>query len=226
MRDQAQGGSGQGQIPMGGNGNGDGAGNRFMGGGGFENDPTARVSITGGKLVISSCGDGIDSNGALQISGGETYVNGPTSDGDGPLDYAGEATISGGTIIAVGSAGMAEGFGTASTQGSMTVSTAGNAGDLIELKDSSGKVLASFTPSKGYACIIASAPGVTQGGTYTLVHGSGSTEVTLDSMVYTNVQSFGGMGGFHMGGNGGRRDQATQGAQGAQAVQGAQATMA
>ena len=205
-----QGTDAQGQMPTG--GNGDGAGNRFMGGGSFENDSTARVAITGGKLTVTSGGDGIDSNGALEITGGETYVNGPTSDGDGPLDYAGEASITGGTIIAVGSAGMAEGFGSASNQGSMTVSASGNAGDLIELKDSSGKILASFTPNKGYGCIIASAPDVTQGGTYTLVHGSETTEVTLDDIAYSNVQSFGGMGGFHQGG-GGMRGQNAQNAQ-------------
>ena len=206
-----QGNDAKGQMPMG--GNGDGAGNRFMGGGDFENDSTARVTIAGGKLTVTSGGDGIDSNGALEITGGETYVNGPTSDGDGPLDYAGEATVTGGTIIAVGSVGMAEGFGSASTQGSMTVSASGNAGDLVELKDSSGKTLASFTPNKSYGCIIASAPGVTQGGTYALAHGGETTEVTLDSIAYSNVQSFGGKGGFHQG-DGGMRGQNVQNGQG------------
>ena len=49
-------------------------------------------------------GDGIDSNGDLNVSGGEIYVSGPTSDGDSTLDYDGAATVTGGTIVAAGTA--------------------------------------------------------------------------------------------------------------------------
>lgn len=162
-------------------GSGDGFGNQAMGGpggGDFENNDTASVTINGGKLVISSGGDGIDSNGSITVTGGETYVNGPTSNGDAPMDYAGEASISGGTIIVIGSAGMAQGFGSSSTQGSVFVQAQGSVGDLIELKDATGQVLASFTAGTDYACILASAPGVEQGATYTLSYGSESVEVT------------------------------------------------
>lgn len=188
-----------------GEGSGDGFGNKRMGGGGgvFENDDTASVTISGGKLVITSGGDGLDSNGSLTISGGETYVNGPTSDGDGILDFGGTGTITGGTILALGSAGMAQGFDSSSSQGSMLVSASGSQGDLIELKDASGNVLASYTALKDYQCVIVSAPGVVEGGTYTLTFGSNSKEVTLDSSSYSDVTgTMGGMGG--MGNKGGQ----------------------
>jgi hypothetical protein len=193
-----------------GEGNADGATNMRMGGGGdFENDPTASVTISGGKLVITSGGDSIDSNGSLTISGGETYVNGPTSDGDGALDYTGEATVTGGTIIALGSSGMALGFGSDSTQGSMLLSAEGSEGDLVELKDASGKVLASYTALKNYSCVVISAPGIVQGGTYTLTYGSNSKEVTLDALTFSDVTG-GMMGGGMRGGMMGRNDQASQ----------------
>jgi hypothetical protein len=193
-----------------GEGNADGATNMRMGGGGdFENDPTASVTISGGKLVITSGGDSIDSNGSLTISGGETYVNGPTSDGDGALDYTGEATVTGGTIIALGSSGMAQGFGSDSTQGSMLLSAEGSEGDLVELKDASGKVLASYTALKNYSCVVISAPGIVQGGTYTLTYGSNSKEVTLDALTFSDVTG-GMMGGGMRGGMMGRNDQASQ----------------
>ena len=185
-----------------GEGNGDGFSNGHMGGGGgdFENDPTASVTISGGKLVITSGGDGIDSNGSLTVSGGQTYVNGPTSDGDGALDCAGEATVTGGTFLALGSSGMAQGFGSNSTQGSMLVSAEGSKDDLIELKDAAGNVLVSHTALKDYSCVVISAPGIEQGNAYTLTYGSGSKEITMDAASFSDVTA--GMGGAKMMGGG------------------------
>lgn len=70
-------------------------------------------------------GVGIDSNGDLNVSGGEIYVSGPTSDGDSALDYDGAATVTGGTIVAAGYSGMAQNFGSDSTQGSTCTVTIG-----------------------------------------------------------------------------------------------------
>ncbi len=167
-----------------------------------ENDETAWLLISGGTLTVDAGGDGLDSNGDLTITGGEVYVSGPTSEGDGALDYGGDATISGGIIIAVGTSGMAEGFSDTSTQGSMLVTAAGSAGDTVTLYDEDGNVLASYTPTKSYECVIASAPGVEEGGTYILAYGDGeSSEVTLDGIVYNEVGVFmNGMGTNNIGG--------------------------
>ena len=157
-------------------------------------DESAYLLITGGTLTVKADGDGLDSNGALEVSGGEVYVNGPTSDGDSAIDYGdgSTATITGGTVVALGSTGMAEGFGNSSTQGSMLVSASGNTGDTVTLSDSSGKVLCSYVAQKGFACVLVSAPGVEQGKSYTLKVGSNSIDVTLDGITYSNVS--GGMG--------------------------------
>lgn len=157
-------------------------------------DESAYLLITGGTLTVKADGDGLDSNGALEVSGGEVYVSGPTSDGDSAIDYGdgSTATITGGTVVALGSTGMAEGFGNSSTQGSMLISASGNTGDTVTLSDSSGKVLCSYVAQKSFACVLVSAPGVEQGKSYTLKVGSNSIDVTLDSITYSNVS--GGMG--------------------------------
>lgn len=165
-------------------------------GGAFEDDDTAWVLISGGTATIDAGGDGIDSNGDLTITGGETYVSGPTSGADGALDYAGEGTITGGVLVAVGSSQMAQNLGEGSTQVSMIVSASGQAGDAVTLEDASGTVLASFAPTKAYQSVVVSAPGVEVGQTYVLTCGSTETEVTPDSVSFGDV----GMGAMGMGG--------------------------
>lgn len=152
-------------------------------------DESAYLLITGGTLTVKADGDGLDSNGALEVSGGEVYVSGPTSDGNSAIDYGdgSRATITGGTVVALGSTGMAEGFGNSSTQGSMLISASGNAGDTVTLSDSSGKVLCSYVAQKSFACVLVSAPGVEQGKSYTLKVGSNSIDVTLDGITYSNI---------------------------------------
>lgn len=183
-----QGGQGNGAPPQG--GQGDSAPPQGgKGGMAASADESAYLLITGGTLTVKADGDGLDSNGALEVSGGEVYVSGPTSDGDSAIDYGdgSRATITGGTVVALGSTGMAEGFGNSSTQGSMLISASGNAGDTVTLSDSSGKVLCSYVAQKSFACVLVSAPGVEQGKSYTLKVGSNSIDVTLDGITYSNV---------------------------------------
>ena len=182
---QDMGGMGEGSMPEGGprgggmqDGGMGGMPGGGMGGGMMDSDATAVLTIRGGRLVVDSGGDGLDSNGSLVIEGGETYVNGPSNDGNGPLDCGVSSKVTGGTLIAIGSSGMAQGFGNDSTQGSILATANGSAGDAVEIMDEAGNVLASMTASKSYACVIATAPGMEAGGTYTLRCGSESTQVT------------------------------------------------
>lgn len=166
-------------------------------------DDDVYVKITGGTITVNAGGDGIDSNGNLYITGGTVYVAGPTSNGDGALDYEEEASITGGTLIAAGSSGMAQGMGSNSTQCSMLVNLSETiaAGSVISLKDSSGNVLISWTSPKQFSSVVISTAELAQGSTYALVTGDTQTEVTL-SLVATTSGSAGFGGGF--GGAGGR----------------------
>ena len=169
-----------------------------MGGGMDEDDETAYVYICGGSLTINAEGDGIDSNGDLLISAGEVYVEGSTGDGDGALDYAGTGQISGGSIVALGSTGMAQSLEPTGDQGVMLVTLSGEAGSTVTLSDASGTELASYTATKSYACAVVSCAGIAQGVTYTLSNGNQSVEVTMDSTSYSDVT-----GGMGQGGQGG-----------------------
>lgn len=171
-------------------------------------DDDVYIKITGGTITVNAGGDGIDSNGNLYITGGTVYVAGPTSNGDGALDYEEEASITGGTLIAAGSSGMAQGMGSNSTQCSMLVNLSETiaAGSVISLKDSSGNVLISWTSPKQFSSVVISTAELAQGSTYTLVTGDTQTEVTLSSVATTSGNAgfgggFGGAGG--RGGNGG-----------------------
>ena len=179
-----------------------------MGGGMDEDDETAYVYICGGSLTINAEGDGIDSNGDLLISAGEVYVEGSTGDGDGALDYAGTGQISGGSIVALGSTGMAQSLEPTDNQGVMLVTLSGEAGSTVTLSDASGTELASYTATKSYACAVVSCEGIARGETYTLSNGSQSVEVTMDSISYSDVT-----GGMGQGGQGGP-GQEGQGGQG------------
>ncbi len=174
-----------------------------FGGGMDEVQEGTYILISGGKLTVNASGDGIDSNGDLTITGGKVYVSGPTSDGDGALDYAGTGTITGGTLIAAGSSGMAQSL-SSDTQGVMllTLSGAQSAGNSVTVRDANGTLLASFTPEKAYTSVVISAPGMESGGTYTVACGGESRSVTLEGYTYSEG-GFGGFGGGMPGSFGG-----------------------
>lgn len=162
------------------------------------------INISGGTIHMKTSGDGLDSNGNLTISGGEIYISGPESNGNGSLDYNGEGKISGGTVVAAGAMGMAQNFGSTSTQGSMLVKTEnGKAGDKISLTDSKGKELLSWQTEAQYSCVLISNPALTKGATYTLKTGDNKQEITLSELIYGEGEMGGGNRGF--GGRGGKR---------------------
>lgn len=162
------------------------------------------TTISGGTIDITESYEGIEGL-SIDITGGETYVSGPTNDGNSALDYNGTATVTGGIFIAAGSSGMAENFGDSSTQGVMMVTVNSQAaGSAVSLSDSSGNELVSWTPEKEYTSVIISCPEITTGQEYTLTTGSDTTQITMDSIVYGSGSGMGGNPGNGGGpGNGG-----------------------
>lgn len=158
----------------------------------FASDENCFIQIDGGTIQIDAEGDGIDSNGNLYVTGGETYVSGPTNSANGALDYNGEGKITGGIVIAAGASGMAQNFGSASTQGSILMNFSTSNAGAITLKDNAGTVLVTFTPEKAYSSIVVSCPQLTEGETYTLYACNQTETIELTSLIYGS----GGMGGF------------------------------
>lgn len=131
------------------------------------------LTVSGGMLLVNAGGDGLDSNGTLTVSGGVVLIAGPTSGGDGALDAESGMTVTGGVVLAAGSRGMAANFGADSTQGSWLADTgAQSAGTSMTLVDETGSVLVHWTPGKDYQSVVVSAPGMVQGGQYTLLAGA------------------------------------------------------
>ena len=162
------------------------------------------TTISGGTIDITESYEGIEGL-SIDITGGETYVSGPTNDGNSALDYNGTGTVTGGIFIAAGSSGMAENFGDSSTQGVMMVTVNSQAaGSAVSLSDSSGNELVSWTPEKEYTSVIDGCPEITTGQEYTLTTGSDTTQITMDSIVYGSGSGMGGNPGNGGGpGNGG-----------------------
>ncbi|MBQ8550048.1 MAG: carbohydrate-binding domain-containing protein [Clostridia bacterium] len=178
-----------------------GADGSSMGGrpgmGGFSGQ-SGSIKISGGTIYVKASGDGVDSNGTITVSGGETYVSGPENSGNGALDYESSATVTGGTFIAVGASGMAQGFSSAENQGAINVNVSSTvpSGSKIELKNSSGKVLVAFTPKSSFSNIVISAAGITEGNTYTVyIDGNEVGDIEMDSLLYGSSGGMGGMGG-------------------------------
>lgn len=164
--------------------------NERPGAGRFDNQEDAYIEISGGILYINVSGDGIDSNGNILMSGGEVYIFGPENSGNASLDYGGEAKITGGIFMAVGSGGMALNFSESSTQGSILINVS-NCQDIVILKDSREQILLEMTPSVKYSCVIISCPQIEIGKTYTLQIGNNTQTIEMTSLIYGNGQQSG-----------------------------------
>lgn len=157
-------------------------------------DSSCLIQINGGTVVLDSQGDGVDSNGNVEITGGTLLVNGPSSDGDGAFDYDGEATISGGTVLMAGAVGMAQSF-TSGTQAFALVQASGSASSVIEATDASGNVIATLTATKAFGCVLVSGASVSDGDTITVSVDGAATTATASTTGTSGIAMGGGPGG-------------------------------
>lgn len=142
-----------------------------------------KMELNGGYIHILAGGDGLDSNGDLTINGGEIYIDGPSDNGNSAIDYGdrSSAYVNGGTLVAIGSSGMAEVMSDSSKQKVLMVKLGEQmeAGNVV-LTDSEGNVIVSYTALKTYDCVIISTAEVESGATYTLTTSGTTTEVTAE----------------------------------------------
>ena len=101
------------------------------------------MSISGGYVVIEASGAGVDANGTIAMTGGTVLVYCPNSNGNAALDYDGQFTVEGGTLLAVGGSGMAQSV-SASGQGVLAFTSNMSAGELLHIADSSGSEILTF----------------------------------------------------------------------------------
>jgi hypothetical protein len=166
-------------------------------GSGSFNSTVYRAVISGGEIYINSSGDGFDSNGGtITMSGGLLIVDGPLNSGDGAIDYDGTFTVTGGTVLAVGASGAQS--PTSNSVYGFNASIGSAASGILEIKDSSGKVIYAYTTKKQYSSVVFLSPNLTKG-TYTIYsNGASKATVTISSYLTSS-------GGSMPGGNGGKR---------------------
>ena len=120
------------------------------------------VVIEGGSLYLNASGDAVDSNRSILISGGVTLVEGPENSRNSIFDKGdgndAQLSISGGTVLAIGSIEKAKNF-KSGTQYSRLEPVSGQAGDVISTDDGSG---ISMTATKSFSCVIYSSPSFTK----------------------------------------------------------------
>lgn len=127
------------------------------------------LSISGGTVTINADGDGIDVGGSVAITGGTVIVDGPTADNNGALDVDSAFSIDGGSLLAVGSAGMADSPDSGQATVSVRFQSSVPATAVIQIVDDSGNVLTEHTTAKQIASIVFSAPTLESGTTYDIV---------------------------------------------------------
>lgn len=144
----------------------------FAAGGGNTNGSSDyTIYMEGGNVKVTAGGDGLDSNGALNLNGGNIHVYGSISNGgNSPLDADGGINMNGGTVFAAGQSSMHEKMYLNQT----TLFVTGKSydkGTIINIVDEKSKVL--FTEELDYKCnyIFYSCPDMTAEEEYSIVTG-------------------------------------------------------
>ena len=169
----------------------------------MQSDGISSITITDGNIYVRSEGDGIDSNGSFEMSGGSLTVMGPVRGGNGSLDVAGTSVITGGTVVMAGTSDMATNF-TQASQGSILINTGSQAeGTEITVTDASGNVIVSAVADCSYQTVLISSPELAKGSEYTVSAGNFTETVALNDYIYGSGSGFG-PGGMNPGGDSNR----------------------
>ncbi len=135
---------------------------------------TPKIEMEEGNIQINASGDGVDSNGDIEIKSGVLTIYGPTNDDNGALDYDGTMkTGAEATVLAVGSSGMAQGISEAES-GSLEFTCDVDSEETLSIQNSDGNVVLSVDAPKGYKCVIYTSPEIKKDGSYSVYIGGTS----------------------------------------------------
>lgn len=172
----------------------------------------------GGTVYVNvTNGDGIDSNGTINLIGGTIEVYTP-SQGDGdPFEAERGVYFKGATVLAVGHLGMAQGY--SATTPYVTFGSAGGmggfggmggqtnlvtAGSTIQITDASGNVLYSAKAVRNASYILFASSKLTTGSSYSLKSGNTTSATSTAGTASNGGMGMGGQMPGNMGGNQGR----------------------
>lgn len=150
------------------------------------------LTINDGVVYVNAVGDGLDANGSIVINGGKVLVDGPTDNGNGPLDYDKTFDINAGEFIAVGYSGMAQNASDSSKQYSVMFNLSNTSSGKLSLVDSSGNTVFEYAPKKKYQSVLISSKKIDKGNKYSLViDGKEVDTITIDSITNLSGYSYG-----------------------------------
>jgi hypothetical protein len=193
----AGGNDGSGMMAGPGEGGNPGQGQRPGPGGGPGQDAFAAgdyyLYINGGYIVMNTGGDGLDSNGWLEMTNGVVIVNGPTNNGNGAIDVNGSFNITGGFLVAVGSSGMAEAPDESSAQYSLLLNfdSVLPAGTLVHIQSSDGSEVITFSAAKQFQSVVVSSSEFAAGATYDVYYGGSANGAASDGLYQDGAYSGG-----------------------------------
>ena len=135
-------------------------------------DGVSVTTINGGTITITGGlgaeGDGIDSNGYLVVNGGTVLTTANPQAGEGGIDSDSGICLNGGTVIALGSRNDSAAADSAQALIELTLRTTVPEGSEVELRDSEGTAVVSFTAPRDFSSATLSVPELAWDSTYTL----------------------------------------------------------
>lgn len=165
----------------------------------------ADLTINGGNIYINANGDGIDSNGTVNLYGGTLVIDGPVSDGDQAFDYETGGYAYGSETLCIGSSGMAESFSKESKQYNLlyNLDKTYEANSKIEIYSEDNEIIFDHTSTKSFNSILLTSSKIKQNETITIKIDTDEYSYTFEDI--TNSEGKGGIGGF------GQRDKMNNG---------------
>ena len=141
---------------------------------------TPSIHIAGGIVKVNAGGDGLDSNGNLNLTGGNIVVWGQETGHDNePLDYDGTLTVKGATVFAAG--GRAMGVANPSGGSQNYISYQGSniaAGQIIRVKDADSATVLGMEAPKLVNYVFYSSPSDLTG--WSISAGSGNAKADCE----------------------------------------------
>ena len=149
-----------------------------------DSSPYGMVYIKGGRTYVEAEGDGLDSNGSIEMSGGIVLVNGPTRGGNGVFDI-GDSNgcyfkVTGGTLIGAGTSDMA--VTPTVTNQSYFLQSSGNGSAGTPMKINNADI--TFIPKTTWKWFFVTTPDMTSGKSYSI-----STASTYGSEIFGKTVS-------------------------------------
>lgn len=151
-----------------------------------DHDDNSLININGGYMVFNTMrGDGIDSNGGLEMTEGTVIIHGPALAPQAAVDCNGVIHTSGGFLIASGSnSEMTQAPDTTSVQNAVLIMFANSYSDgtIFHLQDEFGDNIVTFEPLKSYHSMLLSSPDLVIGRTYKIFIDGTSSGTEADGL--------------------------------------------